>query len=87
MILDKYDYKNLGQFWCNELGNNDTLDNMIIKNLIDLSKQILGIAGKNLFIPLRLMLIGQEHGPDLYTIINILGLKESIKRIKINIAN
>ena len=27
------------------------------------------------------MLIGEEHGPDLYTIINILGLEESIERI------
>ena len=43
---------------------------------------MLKITGKQLFIPLRLMLINKEHGPDLFTIINILGIDESIKRIK-----
>ena len=80
-FLNKYDYLNLGKLWCEELSKNLTIDENIIKNIIYLSNQTLKISGKNLFIPLRLMLIGQEHGPDLYTIINILGQKESIRRI------
>ena len=51
-------------------------------NIIDKTKTSLNIYGKNLFIPLRTALIGKEHGPDLYTIINILGKNESIERLK-----
>ena len=80
-FLNKYDYKKLGKLWSEELSKNSTINENIIKDIIYLSNQNLEVSGKNLFIPLRLMLIGQEHGPDLYTIINILGQKESIRRI------
>ena len=50
--------------------------------MIDYCNNILNVKGKNLFFPLRILLIGETHGPDLHTIINILGVKESIKRLK-----
>ena len=81
-ILDKYDYQNLGKLWSEELRKNKIINENLIKNIIALSKKTLNIAGKNLFIPLRLMLIGEEHGPDLHTIIDILGQEESIRRIE-----
>jgi len=40
------------------------------------------ISGKNIFLPLRFGLIGELHGPDLYTIINILGKNQSIERLQ-----
>lgn len=42
----------------------------------------LGIKGKDYYMPLRLALIGQPHGPDLPTIIAILGKAETLERLK-----
>jgi glutamyl-tRNA synthetase len=42
----------------------------------------LGIKGKNYYMPLRLALIGQAHGPDMPTIIGILGIEEAVSRFK-----
>ena len=53
-----------------------------IKKIINETKQALNISGKNIFLPLRFGLIGELHGPDLFTIIDIIGIKESINRIK-----
>ena len=80
-ILNQYEYYELGSLWVQELSIEKILNESIIQNIIELSKKKLNLSGKNLFIPLRLMLIGKEHGPDLYTLINILGPKESILRI------
>lgn len=41
----------------------------------------LGIKGKAYYMPLRLALLGQPHGPDLPTIIGILGIQESCNRL------
>ena len=82
LLLD-YQVNLLFEFWINHLKAIDivSLDN--INNIIQLSKEKLNISGKNLFIPLRLVLIGKEHGPDLFTIIDILGIDESIHRINL----
>ena len=53
-----------------------------IESLTDFCSLNLKIKGKDLFFPLRILLIGQTHGPDLTTIINILGIKETINRLK-----
>lgn len=39
------------------------------------------IKGKKLFMPIRVMLTGQMHGPELFDIIPILGKEKIIKRI------
>lgn len=41
----------------------------------------LGIKGKNFYLPLRLALIGQQHGPDMFTTVSILGKDEAVKRL------
>ena len=79
--LKLYDTAVLFMLWINHLKKLKNITPENINNIITLSKDELGIYGKNLFIPLRLALIGQEHGPDLFTIINILGMNESIHRI------
>ena len=81
--LDKLDYNDLLKFWVDKLNALDSTTEKDISDIINSSKESLGIFGKNLFIPLRLALIGQEHGPDLFTIINILGVKETINRMNI----
>ena len=82
VIIDNSDYRNLSNFWIDELKNMKIISEDSIKQVIDKTKNSLNIYGKNLFIPLRIALIGKEHGPDLYTIINILGKNESIERLQ-----
>ncbi|MEG0529254.1 MAG: glutamate--tRNA ligase, partial [Bacilli bacterium] len=42
----------------------------------------LGIKGKDLYMPIRLVLTGKEHGIELYNILSILGKEEIKNRIK-----
>jgi len=42
--------------------------------------QDLQIKGKDFYIPIRLALIGEEHGPNFPTIIGILGKEETLAR-------
>tara|TARA_Y100000996_G_scaffold57388_1_gene38861 strand:+ start:847 stop:2205 length:1359 start_codon:yes stop_codon:yes gene_type:complete len=80
--IDHYNYKDLFAYWIQFLKKTDTINEDIIKNLISATSKDLNIAGKNLFIPIRFGLINLEHGPDLFSIINIIGIKESIKRLE-----
>ncbi|MBL8017272.1 MAG: glutamate--tRNA ligase, partial [Ignavibacteria bacterium] len=41
-----------------------------------------GVKGKNLFMPVRLALTGEEHGPELGMIAYVLGREEVLKRLK-----
>jgi len=80
--LNQYDYKKLFSLWINELNELNELNETNVKNIISNTKGALNISGKNLFIPLRIGLIDKIHGPDLFTTIDILGIKESIRRLK-----
>ncbi len=52
-----------------------------IKQAIKEIGQKVGAKGKNLFMPVRLIITGREHGPDLMQILTLLGKKEVLKRI------
>lgn len=53
-----------------------------LKIILDEMKKTLEISGKNLFMPLRLALTGEEHGPELIHIVEFLGLKETLNRLQ-----
>jgi len=53
-----------------------------IQNIINAGITTLGIKGKAFYIPLRLALIGKLHGPELHSTIAIIGLEESLQRLK-----
>jgi len=40
------------------------------------------IKGRELYMPIRVALTGRTHGPELPKVLSILGLKDSIKRVK-----
>ena len=80
--LEKFKYKKLIKLWILELKSINNVSKESINSIISKSKDSLQIFGKNLFFPLRIVLIGQTHGPDLLTIIDILGIKETIKRLQ-----
>ncbi len=45
-------------------------------------KEATGAKGKGLFMPLRLMLTGQAHGPDMATMIPLIGRDRMVRRLK-----
>jgi glutamyl/glutaminyl-tRNA synthetase len=57
------------------------IDEDAIAELTNRGLAELGIKGKNYYMPLRLALIGQPHGPDMPTTVSILGKDEAIKRL------
>ena len=73
-MVIKYWHKNL--LIINDV-NEDLINTLIIKTSNDLN-----CNGKKIFYPLRAILFGQFHGPDLYTIISILGINETKKRLE-----
>lgn len=61
-----------------------TIDNM--KVLIKAVQTATGIKGKGLFMPIRVALTGQTHGPDLNGTIWLLGREEVLKRLSMQLA-
>lgn len=51
-----------------------------IKSILNELKEKLNVSGKRLFMPVRIALTGQEHGPELVNIANLIGAKEMQKR-------
>ena len=45
-----------------------------------------GVKGKELWMPIRIALTGEEHGPDLAGAVEILGVETCRKRIESSIA-
>lgn len=57
----------------------EIIDQEFGKSVFKVIQKETGIKGKNLFMPVRIMLTGQMHGPEIYDIIEILG-REGIKK-------
>ena len=47
-------------------------------------KAATGRKGKALFLPLRLALTGEEHGPDLATLLPLIGREKAALRLRIS---
>ena len=45
-------------------------------------KDATGAKGKALFMPLRLILTGQAHGPDMATLVPMIGRERIVQRLK-----
>jgi len=80
--LNNFEFFKLFRLWVKKLSSVKTIDKDIINDIVNVSKKDLNISGKNLFIPLRIALTSKTHGADIFTIIDILGIKESIRRIE-----
>ena len=79
IILDENSQK-IYKYWMDEFYKKENWSKEDILELQKDTMEKLGIKGKSFFIPIRLALIGAEHGPDFPTIIDILGRDETIKR-------
>lgn len=54
--------------------------NANLKNILEDLKSQLGVSGKRLFMPIRIALTGEEHGPELVHIATLLGSSVMLQR-------
>lgn len=62
------------------LSTSELTEEIVKKMLKELTKE-LGFGGKKVYMPLRVALTGQTHGPELYQIIPILGTSGTVARL------
>lgn len=53
-----------------------------LKAVLDELKMHLNISGKGLFMPIRLALTAEQHGPELLHIVTLLGVEEVLRRFE-----
>jgi glutamyl-tRNA synthetase len=53
-----------------------------LKNILDELKHKLNVSGKKLFMPVRLALTAQQHGPELFQIVELLGREKMEQRFE-----
>ncbi len=61
--------------------NGDTINDVQFQGIQDSVKTITGAKGKSLFMPMRVALSEQTHGPELKLIVPLLGAKRALARI------
>lgn len=65
-----------------ELQKLPTISPEIFQGVLTTIQKETNIKGKGLYLPIRIALTGREHGPELYSIANILGIDVCRKRIE-----
>lgn len=60
----------------------DSVSPDIFKEMLKSVQKETKVGGKGLYMPIRIALTGREHGPELYSIANILGVGGCRKRIE-----
>ncbi len=60
----------------------DTISPEVFKDTLATIQKETKIKGKELYMPVRIALTGREHGPELYQVVNILGIDTCKKRIE-----
>ncbi len=58
------------------------LDQESVKKILKEVGKELGLGGKKVFMPLRVAITGQVHGPDLHKVVPVLGAERTINRLK-----
>ena len=74
--------KDLLTAFSEELESIDIIDEEFAKGVMKNIQKKTGIKGKNLYMPIRAVLTGNVHGPELYNIIRLLGKEKILKRFK-----
>jgi glutamyl-tRNA synthetase len=60
----------------------ETIDDTAWSSWTNAVKEATGAKGKGLFMPLRLILTGQAHGPDMATLVPMIGRERIVQRLK-----
>ncbi|QSX05964.1 glutamate--tRNA ligase [Sedimentibacter sp. zth1] len=81
-IVKQEHVKGLLEAFIAELDAIDDIDEEFTKNIFNILKKKTGAKGKNLFMPVRCAVTGQQHGPDMGKILIALGKEKTINRLK-----
>ncbi|EOD00075.1 glutamate--tRNA ligase [Caldisalinibacter kiritimatiensis] len=65
-----------------ELNDIEEIDEEFASSIFKTLKKKTGIKGRQLFMPIRVVLTGQVHGPEMVNIIMVLGKENILKRIE-----
>jgi nondiscriminating glutamyl-tRNA synthetase len=65
----------------------DEVDEEFCSGIFKIIQKETGIKGKNLFMPIRIAVTGQCHGPDLTKTLLVLGKEKLISRIEHTLRN
>ena len=71
----------LAKAFINELNQVEEVNTEFAKTIMKKVQKATGIKGKNLFMPVRAILTGNVHGPELVNVIEILGKENLLKRL------
>lgn len=80
-VLKESEIDKLAAAFKEELESIDEIDEEFAGSILKKIQKKTGIKGKNLFMPMRIALTGNQHGPDLDKIIFVLGKENILKRI------
>jgi len=69
-----------------ELPKVENLDNAAVKALFKQIQKATKLKGKDVFMPIRVALTGNQHGPELAAMVPLLGVERTAKRIKSSLA-
>ncbi|MDO5707123.1 MAG: glutamate--tRNA ligase [Andreesenia angusta] len=81
-VLKESEIDKLLEAFKEELSQIEEIDEEFAKSILKKIQKKTGIKGKNLFMPIRIALTGNQHGPDLDKIILVLGKANILKRIE-----
>ncbi|MFA6755679.1 MAG: glutamate--tRNA ligase [Bacilli bacterium] len=82
VFLDSENSKKVKNLFIDKLNALDILNADNVKAIFKSIQQETGIRGKDLYMPIRLTLTHVEHGVEMFNIIDILGKKEVLNRLK-----
>ena len=80
--LNEENEKILAKAMVEELEKVDQIDNEFTRTIMKTIQQKTGLKGKNLYMPIRIMLTGEEHGPEFSNVLKLLGKEKILKRLK-----
>lgn len=74
--------KELAQAFKEQVEALETFDAASVKGIMKAVQKQTGVKGKDLFMPVRAMITGNVHGPDLTNVFLLLGKEKLLKRIE-----
>jgi glutamyl/glutaminyl-tRNA synthetase len=80
-IVESEDSKSIISSLFSKIKNCDEMSVENFKTILSEIQREIGVKGKALFQPIRLVICGEEHGPDLGLIFFVLGKKEVVNRL------
>ena len=85
-ILNNESSKTVLKLFNTKLEKTHILDSMSFKTIVSKIQEEIKVGGKDLWMPLRIAITGKMHGPDVASIVEILGKEACLQRLN-NIIN